>query len=173
MRSEALLDAVLAIPSTASATNFYLEHSDSTGDFRTTAAERLDRLGAHLARVAGGELALVGEAPGWKGARQSRGAVHLRGGGRAPGHPRTNRAPTDAELDAGMDALRLAVAGRRVVCVGAQARRSVGFILGVEVPLAAAAAPEDVAVAIRHPANGGATRFRSELARVCALWALT
>jgi hypothetical protein len=66
-----LLDSVLAIPSTALAMNFYLPDSDSEGEFRTSAAERRDRLLTHLSRVWGGDLVIVGEAPGWKGARQS------------------------------------------------------------------------------------------------------
>ncbi|PWC05590.1 hypothetical protein DCE94_04840 [Agromyces badenianii] len=51
--------------------NFYLADSDAEGNFRTSAAERLERLRAHLNRVSDGDLVLVGEAPGWKGARQS------------------------------------------------------------------------------------------------------
>ena len=204
-----LLDAVLAIPSTASATNFYLADSDLAGSFRSTAAERFDRLRAHLAQVGGGDVALVGEAAGWKGARQSgvpftsAGAVGLSGVSTEAsativqgmlstlgiadrtllwnafplhphklGEPRTNRPPTPAELDVGEASVRLAVGGRRVICVGAKARASVGEVLGLDVPLAVGARASDQAIAIRHPANGGAPQFRSELERVCALWGL-
>lgn len=59
-----LLDSVLAIPSTTLAMNFYLPDSDAEGDFRTNSAERCDRLLAHLDRVSGGDIVIVGEAPG-------------------------------------------------------------------------------------------------------------
>jgi len=71
MTAERLLASVLAIPSTALATNFYLRDSDAAADFSTSAAERRDRLLVHLKRVADGDLVVVGEAPGWRGARQS------------------------------------------------------------------------------------------------------
>ncbi len=71
MKAGRLLDSVLAIPSTALAMNFYLAESDREGGFHTSAAERCARLLAHLGRVGGGDLVVVGEAPGWKGARQS------------------------------------------------------------------------------------------------------
>jgi uracil-DNA glycosylase len=207
---DGLLDAVLAVPSTALATNFYLADSDSDGDFRTNATERRDRLHAHLRRVSGGDLVVVGEAPGWKGARQSgvpftsANAVGLQGVSTEasativqgmlaalgiaestllwnafplhPHHagvPRTNRTPTVAELDSGMDSLRLAVAGRRVICVGGKARSSVEEVLGVEVPDIAGVSSASPGVAIRHPSNGGARLFRSQLAAVGALWGLT
>lgn len=62
---------VFAIPSTDLATNFYLDESDATSTFRTTAAQRRKQLSSHLTRVADGDLILVGEAAGWQGARQS------------------------------------------------------------------------------------------------------
>lgn len=51
--------------------SFYLPESYAEGDFRTSAAERCDRLLTHLSRINDGDLVIVGEAPGWKGARQS------------------------------------------------------------------------------------------------------
>lgn len=81
-----LIDAVLAIPSTTVATNFYLDDSDQEGSFDSTAAERLDRLNVHVRATDASGLVLVGEAAGWQGARQSgvpftsAPAVGLRGG---------------------------------------------------------------------------------------------
>lgn len=66
-----LLSMVIAIPSTATATNFYLDSSDNIPLFATSAAQRRDKLEAHLRTVAAGDLVLVGEAAGWRGARQS------------------------------------------------------------------------------------------------------
>jgi hypothetical protein len=207
--ADALLEAVLAIPSTETATNFYLPDSDAVGGFRTTAAERRERLSAHLRRCADGDLIMVGEAPGWKGARQSgvpftaaemvgldgvsseatativHGMLEKLGIGdrtllwnafplhpHDPGSPRTNRAPTAAELESGMNSLRLAAEGRRIICVGAKATSSVKAMLGIEVPGVLGASAADTVVAIRHPANGGATRFRDGLAAVSDLWGL-
>lgn len=206
--ARSLLDSVLAIPSTALATNFYLAESDREGGFHTSASERRDRLLAHLGRVDGGDLVIVGEAPGWKGARQSgvpftsAKAVGLDGSSEgsativhgmlsslgiadrtllwnafplhphAAGMPRTNRTPTSNELDAGLDPLRLAVAGRRIICVGNPARRSVERLLNIEVPGAGDAIATSSAVALRHPANGGAPEFRSGLVTVGSLWDL-
>ena len=209
MTADGLLEAVLAIPSTALATNFYLADSDAAGDFRTSAAERRDRLREHFDRVRAGDLVLVGEAAGWKGARQSgvpftsAGTIGIHGvsteasativqrmltslgiADRAllwnafplhphvAGSPRSNRTPSKAELETGMECLRLAVTNRRVICVGAKARGRVEAILGIEVPSAARVATTDPAVSIRHPAKGGATRFRAELATVAQVWAL-
>ena len=209
MTADGLLEAVFAIPSTALATNFYLADSDAAGDFRTSAAERRDRLRKHFDRVRAGDLVLVGEAAGWKGARQSgvpftsAKTIGLQGVSTEasativhgmltslgiadhtllwnafPLHPhdarspRSNRTPTEAELETGMESLRLAVANRRVICVGAKARGSVEAMLGIHVPEAAQASATDPAVSIRHPANGGATRFRTELATVAQAWAL-
>ncbi|MHA6669701.1 uracil-DNA glycosylase [Homoserinimonas sp. A447] len=209
MTAGGLLDSVLAIPSTALAMNFYLADSDKEGGFRTSAAERCDRLLSHLGRVSGGDIVIVGEAPGWKGARQSgvpftsAKTVGLEGvstEGSATivhgmlsslgiadrtllwnafplhphdaGAPRTNRTPTDEELDSGLAPLRLAVAGRRIICVGNPARRSVEKLLGFKLPGAGDASATGPAVAIRHPANGGAPEFRSGLATVGALWNL-
>ena len=64
-----LADAVLAMPSTLEATNFYLDDRDLEGILLSTAAERRERLGEHLSAVEAGDLVLVGEAPGWQGAR--------------------------------------------------------------------------------------------------------
>ncbi|OAN38846.1 uracil-DNA glycosylase [Microbacterium sp. H83] len=66
-----LLNLVMAIPSTATATNFYLDSSDQGAQFATSAAQRRDQLTAHLRDVEHGDLVLVGEAAGWRGARQS------------------------------------------------------------------------------------------------------
>ncbi|WP_181015989.1 uracil-DNA glycosylase [Microbacterium sp. BH-3-3-3] len=61
----------MALPSTHTATNFWLDDSDLSGDFPTTASERRAQLDTHLNRVRGGGIVLVGEAAGWRGARQS------------------------------------------------------------------------------------------------------
>ena len=66
-----LADAVLAIPSTTAATNFYLSSSDLDGNFVSSAGERLDRLYEHFSSTEAGDIVLVGEAAGWRGARQS------------------------------------------------------------------------------------------------------
>lgn len=68
---ESLVASTLALPSDGSTTNFYLAESDESRVFRTTAKERLSSLRAHLNRVVLGNLVLVGEAAGWRGARQS------------------------------------------------------------------------------------------------------
>ncbi len=208
MTADRLLDSVLSIPSTTLAMNFYLPDSDAEGDFRTNATERCDRLLAHLDRVSGGDIVIVGEAPGWKGARQSgvpftsAKTVGLRGSSEASativhgmladlgiadrallwnafplhphqaGSPRTNRTPTDSELAAGMDSLQLAIAGRRVICVGNPARVRVENLLGLKVPGVDDASASSRAVALRHPANGGAPEFRSGIAAVGELWDL-
>ncbi|MGW9166074.1 uracil-DNA glycosylase [Agromyces sp. NPDC055658] len=208
MAAGRLLDSVLAIPSTTMAMNFYLPDSDVEGDFRTTAVERCDRLLAHLDRVSDGDIVIVGEAPGWKGARQSgvpftsAKTVGLQGSSEASatimhgmlaalgiadrallwnafplhphraGSPRTNRTPTDSELAAGMDSLLLAVAGRRVICVGNPARTSIERLLGLEVPGVGDASASSRVVALRHPANGGAPEFRSGIAALGELWDL-
>lgn len=208
MAAGRLLDSVLSIPSTSLAMNFYLPDSDAEGDFRTNAAERCDRLLAHLDRVSGGDIVIVGEAPGWKGARQSgvpftsAKTVGLQGSSEASativhgmladlriadrtllwnafplhphqaGSPRTNRTPTEPELAAGIESLRLAVAGRRVICVGNPARTSVEKLLGLQVPGVGGASASNRAVALRHPANGGAPEFRSGIAAVGELWDL-
>ncbi|MBO0980156.1 uracil-DNA glycosylase [Microbacterium sp. SD291] len=208
MRADRLLESVLAIPSTTLATNFYLPDSDAEGGFRTTAVERCDRLLAHLDRVSDGDIVIVGEAPGWKGARQSgvpftsAKTVGLQGSSEASativqgmladlgiagrtllwnafalhphqaGSPRSNRTPTESELAAGRDALRLAVAGRRIICVGNPARTSIEKLLSLRVPGVGGASASSRAVALRHPANAGAPEFRSGIAAVGELWGL-
>lgn len=203
-----LLDSVLAIPSARLAMNFYLPESDAEGNFRTNSTERCDRLLSHLDRVSDGDIVIVGEAPGWKGARQSgvpftsAATVGLEGAGEASativqgmlgelgitdrvllwnafplhphrvGSPRTNRTPTKSELDAGRDPLRLAVAGRRVICVGNLARTSIEKLLGLEVPGVGGVSVSSPAVALRHPAHGGAPAFRFDLAAVGQIWDL-
>jgi hypothetical protein len=57
------------------------------------------------------------------------------------GAPRTNRTPTQAELDAGMASLRLAVVGRRVICVGNPAKRSMEKFLVARCPESATCPP--------------------------------
>lgn len=69
--TSSLLSLVMAIPSTTTATNFYLDSSDQGSLFATSAAQRRDQLVSHLHQTATGDLILVGEAAGWRGARQS------------------------------------------------------------------------------------------------------
>jgi hypothetical protein len=67
-----------------------------------------------------------------------------------PTHPGTataNRAPTHREIEAGLPFARELARGRRVIAVGRIAE-------------AALSAPY-----VRHPAHGGATRFRETLSR--------
>lgn len=203
-----LADAVLAMPSTLVATNFYLDDSDLEGNFLSTAAERRERLGEHLRAVEAGDLVLVGEAAGWQGARQSgvpftsAAGVGLRGSKEPsatavhsllasvgmeertllwnafplhphdPGKPRTNRTPRSAELDTGMDALRLAIAGRRIVCVGKTAERRVESLLGHKIPDIDHAAHASRAIAVRHPSHGGALLFSSQTVEALGIWKL-
>lgn len=65
------MQLVLAIPSTDLATNFYLDEGNAAGTFQTTAAQRRRQLSSHLAQTEDGDLLIVGEAAGWRGARQS------------------------------------------------------------------------------------------------------
>lgn len=202
----ALADAVLAIQTSALATNFYLEASDLEGGFSTTASQRLDRLIAHLRSVEGGELALVGEAAGWQGARQSGVAFTSPAsvglvGTKEPsattvhgllseaglldgallwnafplhphndGEPRTNRTPTASELVAGLDALRLAIDGRRILCVGRKSEAQVELILGHSIPSIMDATVNSRAISVRHPSNGGSTQFREQGAEGFRIW---
>lgn len=206
MISTDLVDAVLTIPSTAAATNFYLYDSDLQGNFASTADERRNSLYAHLKAAEAGGCILVGEAAGWQGARQSgvpftsAAAVGLRGSKEPsatvvrellasvgmvdrvllwnafplhphdPGAPRTNRTPTSAELDSGIEALRLAIAGRRVVCVGKKAARSVRRILGHDIPDIHGAEDTSRAIVVRHPSHGGAAQFRFESVAALRIW---
>lgn len=68
---ELLFSATLALPSSVRSTNFYQDQSDLHAEFLTTAAQRRSNLLAHLRQVKLGDLILVGEAAGWRGARQS------------------------------------------------------------------------------------------------------
>jgi hypothetical protein len=140
-----------------------------------------ERLTGYLAARAGAPVLLVGEAPGYRGARVSgvpfTSERQLTGSGPAeatativqrvlaelgledevlcwnvlpahphlPGHPRTNRRPTRAEVEAGRPFLDELARGRRVVPVG----RIAGDMLGLP-PL-------------RHPSHGGAAAFRDGL----------
>lgn len=202
----AFIDALLAIPSTTTATNFYLDDSDREGSFESTAAERLDRLNDHIRATESSGIILVGEAAGWRGARQSgvpftsASTVGLRGSKEASatavhdllesvglrdqaalwnafplhpyklGKPYSNRPPTSSELDDGMDALRLAIAGRRVLCVGHKSKRSVEKILGHDVPRIDGAVASSEAIVVRHPSHGGATRFGIEGFEALKIW---
>ena len=201
-----LADAVLAIPSTTAATNFYLSSSDLDGNFVLSAGERLDRLYEHFSFTEAGDIVLVGEAAGWRGARQSgvpftsAATVGLNGTKEAsatavhellatigmldrallwnafplhphgPGAPRTNRAPSANELGAGMDALRLAITGRRVVCVGKKAEASVARVLGYEIPDVHHAVATSQAIGVRHPSHGGAAQFRFDSIAAFRIW---
>lgn len=66
-----LYDGVLALDGSSAACNFYLDASDAVSDFMTTAAQRRAALSTHLTNADGGTLVLIGEAAGWRGARQS------------------------------------------------------------------------------------------------------
>jgi len=141
------------------------------------------RLLAYLDARTDAPILLVGEAPGYRGARVSgipfTSERQLTGSGLAeatativhrvlrelgleadvllwnvvpthPGSATSNRAPTTAEVRAGLTVLRPLVAGRRVVAVGRLAERA----LDVE--------------AVRHPSHGGGEAFRTGLASVMA-----
>jgi uracil-DNA glycosylase family 4 len=150
--------------------NFYREG--------TGAALRRERLAGYLALREDAPLLLVGEAPGYRGARVSglpfTSERQLTGTGPTeatatvvhrvlaelgleeqvllwnvvpthPGSVRSNRAPTAAEVAAGLPfALELAL-GRQVVAVGRVAAQAL-------------AAPY-----VRHPSHGGAAEFRCGL----------
>ena len=62
-----------------------------------------------------------------------------------PGHPRTNRRPSRAEIDASSRFLESVVPGRRVVAVGRLAQRVTG------------------APYVRHPSHGGGAAFPRDL----------
>ena len=157
-------------------TNFY---RDGAG-----AELRRDRLEAYLRQRADAPILLVGEAPGYRGARVSgipfTSERQLTGVGPAeatativqrtlaelgltdevllwnvvPTHPGTvcsNRAPTLAEVAAGLVFAHRLGAGRRVVAVGRLAGRALG------VP------------SVRHPSHGGAKAFASGLRDLIAL----
>lgn len=141
------------------------------------------RLAAYLRSRAGAPLLLVGEAAGYRGARVSGIAFtserQVTGTGPAeasatvvhrvlrelgleeevllwnvvPTHPGTaasNRRPTRVEVEAGARFLGPLAAGRRVVAVGRVAEAVTG------------------APYVRHPARGGATEFRAQLAAILA-----
>ena len=86
--------------------------------------------------------------------------------------PRTNRTPTSAELRVGDDALRLAVQGRKALCVGQQAKKSLQRILGIKVPGPTNAVESSLAIVVRHPSYGGAPAFRSESLSALKAWNL-
>jgi len=66
-----LYDGILALDGSSKACNFYLDAADTGHEFATTAAQRRAALSAHLTDADGGDLVLIGEAAGWRGARQS------------------------------------------------------------------------------------------------------
>ncbi len=84
--------------------------------------------------------------------------------------PRTNRTPTASELVAGLGALRLAIDGRRVLCVGRKSESQVEVILGHSIPSVEDAAVNSRAIRVRHPSNGGATQFREQGAEALRIW---
>lgn len=206
--TQALYDALLALPSTSIATNFYLDDSDGDSVFDTTATERRHALRSHLRKVDAGDLVLIGEAAGWRGARQSgvpftsahhvgltgtreasatvvqQALTNLRLPSRTllwntfplhphrPGEPRSNRRPTPGEQALTAALLDVAAAGRRVVCVGRIAADAYSAASGTVVPHVSEASRHSRAVAVRHPANGGAPEFRAALAAAARLWLL-
>jgi len=142
------------------------------------AALRRARLAAYLEARAGARILLVGEAPGYRGARVSgipfTSERQLTGAGPAeatatvvhrvlaelgltesvllwnvvPTHPGTgtsNRAPTRAEVAAGLPFAEELAAGRLVVAVGRIAAAALGVAY------------------VRHPSHGGAAAFREGL----------
>jgi hypothetical protein len=62
-----------------------------------------------------------------------------------PGRPGTNRAPSAAEVEAGLPFVRALASGRTVLAVGRVAHRALGGAY------------------VRHPSHGGAARFRAGL----------
>jgi hypothetical protein len=141
------------------------------------------RLVAYLDARADAEFLLVGEAPGYRGARVSgipfTSERQLAGTGPAeatatvvhrvlsalgieervllwnvvPTHPGTatsNRAPSRAEVAAGLAFANELAVGRRIVAIGQVAGRALG------------------APCVRHPAHGGAAAFHRGLAAVVA-----
>ena len=139
---------------------------------------RRERLVAYLERFAAAPVLLVGEAPGYRGARISglpfTSERQLTGSGPAeatatlvhrtlaeltleeavllwnvvPTHPGTassNRAPTRAEIAAGLPFVRELAQGRPVVAVGRLAHVELGGLH------------------VRHPSHGGAQAFRDGL----------
>ncbi len=150
--------------------NFYRD-----GDRAPLLRARLER---YLDERAGVPVLLVGEAPGYRGARVSGLAFtserQLTGAGPAeatativhrvlaqlgledavllwnvvpthPGDERSNRAPTRAEIAAGLPFARGLAGGRRVVAVGRVAAEALG------------------ARYVRHPSHGGAAAFERAL----------
>jgi len=124
----------LAAATFGAASNFY---RDGAG-----ADVRRARLRAYLESRGDAPLLLVGEAPGYRGARVS--GVPFTSE-RLPGRPDTSRRPTGAEIEAGRPFLTALAHGRRVVAVG----RVAGAALGLP--------------SIRHPSRGGAAAFREGL----------
>ena len=66
-----LISAAIAIPSGVTATNFFSSACDRNNDYFTTADQRLQSFASHIDATQGGRLVVVGEAAGWRGARQS------------------------------------------------------------------------------------------------------
>jgi hypothetical protein len=79
------------------------------------------------------------------------------------GDERSNRTPNSAEIEKGKRALEILVKefpSAKVVAVGRTAERSLKSMGIPGVPVAY----------VRHPANGGARKFRQELKRLCLKW---
>lgn len=167
-------------------------------------SERLERLYRHLDATVDSPVTLVGEAAGWRGARQTglpfTAPGNLRPGAMreasatvvqaaladhrlavAPrlfnayplhphhsGRPRSNRAPTSAELASARPVLQAAVLNRFVIAVGQKAADSWANASGEAVMPVARTRTSARAVAVRHPSFGGANQFRIELAAALA-----
>lgn len=166
------------------------------------------RFRSHLDDTADSPVTLVGEAAGWRGARQTGMAftapAHFRAGamGEAsatvvqsslrnyrlaapprlfnayplhphlPGRPRSNRAPTSAELATARPVLEAAVMHRFVIAIGRKAADSWGHACGEAVVPVSRAQSSARAVAVRHPSFGGANQFRADLAAALAHFGL-
>lgn len=86
--------------------------------------------------------------------------------------PCSNRTPTAAEFGSGQDAVRVAVRGRRIVCVGRKAQLWVHRATGFAIPDASQARETDHALSIRHPSHGGGPEFLAQGSAALELWGL-
>lgn len=87
-----------------------------------------------------------------------------------PGDPRSNRTPTAGEFRSGQDTIRLAVRGRRIICVGRKAQLWVHRATGVAIADASQARETDRALRIRHPSHGGGPEFLAQGSAALELW---
>ena len=194
-----MLEHTIALPSSSALSNFYIPDSDRDFFVGTTANQRVAQLREHLQAAEGGAFVVLGEAAGWRGARQSGvaftsapdlglpGSVELSARvvrrtlqevglldrvllwnalplhPHMPGAPASNRTPKRNEVALGAECLRLAVEGRRVVCVGRTAAAALWSTLGIRCAAADAADGGNEAVVVRHPSFGGAAQFRAQL----------